>query len=308
MAELHRKYRPLDWDQVIGQDAVVKGIRDVLRKKTAHSFVFTGGSGVGKTTAARIVSTKVGCTPNNLLEIDAATNNGVDIMRALTEGTAYKAFGESAVKVLIIDECHILSKQAWQSLLKSVEEPPAHCYWIFCTTEAGKIPTTIETRCACFEFKPVPVDDIQTLLEQVVTSEGYETPEEVTSVIARQSFGSPRRALTYLAKCYACQTAKEALTLLQRADEEGDTIILARALVKGLSWAKAVKILKSLENQNPESIRIVILAYLTKIALDTKSDQQAGRVLELLDCFSEPYNSSEGFAPLLVSLGRAIFR
>jgi DNA polymerase-3 subunit gamma/tau len=258
---------------------------------------------------ARILASAVGCERQNLLEIDAATHTGIDAMRAVNEGVAYKAFGESPVKVMIVDEAHALSKNAWQSLLKPVEEPPEHAYWIFCTTEPGKIPPTIVTRCATFNLPPVKADDIADLLARVAEAEGYGTPEDVLNLVARQSFGSPRQALTYLSQCYGCATVKEALPLLQKADEEGEAIDLVRALVKGgLNWAKAMKLLEPLREQSAESIRLVMLAYLSTVAMGSKTDAQAGRALEMMDAFSEYCNPSEGFAPLLLAIGRVIFR
>ncbi len=309
MSDLARKYRPTTWEEVLGQDSVVKGLRAVLKRKTAHAFLFTGQSGIGKTTLARILASEVGCSPQNLLEIDAATHTGIDAMRAVAEGVPYKGFGESVVKVVVIDECAALSKPAWQSLLKCIEEPPEHAFWALCTTEPGKIPKTIETRCTSFVLNPVKVNLLIELLEKVVEGEGYKTPPDVIGAIARQSFGSPRRALTYLAQCYGCKTAKEALPLLQKADEEGEAIELVRAIVKGgLTWAKAMKLLEPLREQNPESIRLVTLAYLTSVAFGATADERVGRCLELMDAFSEAYNSSEGFAPLLLSLGRVILQ
>ena len=264
-------------------------------------------AGVGKTTAARILAAKVECSPTNMREIDGASNTGIDDMREVAKDLMYRAFGPSQIKVVIVDECHGLSRQAWQSLLKIVEEPPEHVYWVFCTTEAGKIPQTIKTRCITCQFQPVKTDAIMDLLLQVVANESFNTPESVLRVIARQSSGSVRQALSYLAQCYDCTDVKDAGATIQVADEEGDAIVLIRALVKGgLSWKKAMRLLDPIKDQSAESIRLVMLRYLQTIAMGSTSDDSAGRALELMDCFAEPYNYSEDKAPLLLSLGKII--
>jgi len=303
--DLTLKYRPKDWSDMVGQDDVIKSIQSVLRKETKRSFLFTGQSGIGKTTAARILVDKVGCRYNNLKEINGASHTGIDKMREIIEHVIHKPFGESNVIVVIVDECHQISKQAWQSILKIVEEPPEHVYWIFCTTEPSKIPPTIKTRCASFQFQPVKTDVILDLLIDVASNECFKTPEEVLRVVARQSLGSPSQALSYLAQCYACHNVKDACNAIQSANEEGEAITLIRAVVKGgLTWSKAMRLLEPVRNQSAESIRLVMLQYLSTTAMGSKTNDQVGRVLEIMDCFSEPYNSSEGMAPLLLSLGR----
>ena len=169
---LHIKYRPRSLQDVRGQDAVVDSLTTALKKSTRpHSFIFTGPSGCGKTTLARILAEKFGCSPQNVIEIDAATNNGIDSMREVTSTLRYNGFGDTPNKAIIIDECHALSKAAWQSLLKSVEEPPAHVFFFFCTTENGKVPETINTRCQSYFLKPLRFDDLMDLLEFVVDEE-----------------------------------------------------------------------------------------------------------------------------------------
>ena len=141
---LHIKWRPQKLNDVISHAFVVSSLKALLKEKECpHSFLFTGPSGVGKTTLARIVASYLEAA---VLEIDAATNTGIDAMRAVQDMARYKAI-DNEKRVVIIDECHALSKQTWQSLLKIVEEPPAHLYWAFCTTEPDKVPATIKTRC-----------------------------------------------------------------------------------------------------------------------------------------------------------------
>lgn len=308
MSELHRIYRPADWDSVLGQDPVVRGVRSALDGGTSRSFLLVGPSGSGKTTVARLIASHVGCEVHNRLDIDAATHTGIDAMRSVAADADYRGLGASDVKVIIVDEAHGLSKQAWQSLLKAVEEPPEHVYWIFCTTEPDKIPKTIQTRCACFEFRSVPVDTLIDLLESVVKDKGWKTSDKVLATIARNSDGSPRRALTLLAAAYKAKTSKQALDLFGSADESEEAVALARGLVRGeLTWAKAMKLLTTISDKSPESIRLVVLNYLAAVARNAKTDAQAGRALEMMDCFSEPYNLSERDAPLLLSLGRVLF-
>jgi DNA polymerase III gamma/tau subunit len=305
--DLSRKYRPQTWDAVVGQDVTIKSLRAILKREGKRSFLFVGDSGLGKTTVARILAAAVGCESQNLVEVDAATNTGIDAMRAISNAIQFKAFGKSKVKAVIIDECHQISRPGWQSLLKIVEEPPPHAYWIFCTTEAGKVPKTIVTRCATFTFSPVKAAKIYDLLVEIAEQEKYECGEDILDLISRKCYGSPRQALTYLAQCCDCKTIADAKQVMQHADDSGDIINVCRELVRGgLTWAKLIKLLAPIKDQNAESMRLVITAYLTKVLMGSKSDDQAARVLEMLDCFSDTYNSSEGFAPLLLSFGRLI--
>ena len=152
---------------MLGQNAVVQSLQHFEQSGTwPHTFLFTGPSGCGKTTLARIIARKVGCQRQNLLEVDAATHTGIDAMRELADQLQYRGIGGD-VKVAIIDECHALSKQSWQSLLKIVEEPPNHVYFVFCTTETGKVPNTISTRAASYTLGPLPQDAIVQFVEDI---------------------------------------------------------------------------------------------------------------------------------------------
>jgi DNA polymerase-3 subunit gamma/tau len=219
--DLHTKYRPAELDGVIGQKHIIKSLARVLETESTRAFIFKGPSGTGKTTLGRIIANLVGCSARNLVEVDAASKTGIDDMRAIVEPLLYSALGASKTRVYIIDEAHMLSKAAWNSLLKSVEEPPPGVYWIFCTTEASKIPGTISNRCAAYELKPVDKDEIHSLLRRIKKKEGFETPDEVVYLIAEKSHGSVRQAITALGMCSECTDRKEAGKIIEAAGGRG---------------------------------------------------------------------------------------
>jgi DNA polymerase III subunit gamma/tau len=211
--ELHRKWRPEFLKDVLGQAATVKALEKIITRDDIHCFVFDGPSGCGKTTLARIVALELGCDARTLLEIDAATNSGADAMRAIQEGLQYRPFGEAKGRGIIIDECHSLSKQAWQTLLKGTEEPAAHVYWFFCTTESGKIPATIRTRGASFKLKSLSDDLLTQLLSEVMKGEKIKLAEGVEDVLIKSAQGSPRQLLVNLAMVRDAANKREAADL-----------------------------------------------------------------------------------------------
>lgn len=311
-APLHVKLRPKSFDEVVGQEAAVKSLQGLLKSsRVPHAFLFTGPSGCGKTTLARILASDLRADPKNIIELDAATNSGVGEMRNLTGMLIYQGLGESNIKFVIVDECHALSKQTWQSLLVSIEEPPEHVYWVLCTTEADKVPQTIKTRCHAYELKPVPKALLGEYLEYVRDKEGLEVSDEVVQLISEKAEGSVRQALVYLSATEGCDSRKEAYDLLQQAEEVPEVIDLVRRLVdgRGLSWKEVTGIVSAqLEaGQNPESIRIVMVNYVSAVLMKTSDEKRVVRLLTLLDAFAEPYRSAEKSAPLLLSIGRIFF-
>lgn len=303
------KYRPSRLEEVIGHDLVVQSLAKTLKRGDAHSFLFSGPSGVGKTTLARIVARMVDCNAYNIIEIDAATHSSVDAMRQLTEMLQYAAMGTTPTRVIIVDEAHALSRQAWQSLLKSVEEPGPNVYWAFCSTEPKKVPVTIRNRCVVYALKPLRLDDLIELGDKVCRAEQLDMNDPILRLMAKQAEGSPRQLLTFIAGCRGIDDPARVLEMITGITEAGGSLAidLARALVKGESWAALVKIVQSIE-ESEESTRRVLLAYLTKVVLGAKSDARAGKALEMLDAFADPYDSSSEKAQLLLSLGRCALR
>ena len=218
---LARKYRPNTFEDLIGQDSMVKILSNAFSlNRIAHAFLFTGVRGVGKTTAARIVAKGLNCLKNDsptispcsecsscvsakndrhvdIVEIDAASHTGVDDVRELTEGARYKP-AEGRYKIYIIDEVHMLSNQAFNALLKTLEEPPEHVKFIFCTTEIRKIPVTVLSRCQKFDLRRVSISEIIKLLKNISNKENVKINVNALNLLGRYSDGSVRDALSLL--------------------------------------------------------------------------------------------------------------
>jgi DNA polymerase-3 subunit gamma/tau len=232
---LYRKWRPQVWDDVMGQEHVVQTLRNALRTDhVAHAYLFAGPRGCGKTTSARLVAKAVNCLhpdpaqrPDNtcahcvavtegrfldLIEIDGASNNGVENIRELRDNVNF-APSQGRYKVYIIDEVHMLSAGAFNALLKTLEEPPPHVIFILATTETHKIPATISSRCQRFEFRRIPVSEIVRRLRRLCEHENLQVEEAALELVARQATGALR----------------DAESLLDQLAGAGQTISLAQA-------------------------------------------------------------------------------
>lgn len=219
---LYREWRPKDFSHVVGQSAIIETLRNqVLAKRIAHAYLFCGSRGTGKTSTAKILAKAINCLdPQNgdpcgkcesclradreetldVIEIDAASNNGVDEMRELRDTVKYPPqYG--AYKVYIIDEVHMLSTSAFNALLKTLEEPPAHVVFILATTEPQKLPETILSRCQRFDFGRIPIHQIAGRLKEAADGAGAEVSNGALMLIARAAEGGMRDALSILDMC-----------------------------------------------------------------------------------------------------------
>lgn len=226
---LYRVYRPKNFNDVIGQEHIVRTLKNQIENNNVgHAYLFCGTRGTGKTSTAKIFSRAVNCTnlhndePCNecencreiledktmdVVEIDAASNNSVDDIRELRENVKYSP-AKSKYKVYIIDEVHMLSQGAFNALLKTLEEPPSYVIFILATTEPHKIPATILSRCQRFDFKRVTVKDISSRMRYICEKEGIEADEKALNLIARNSQGALRDALSILDQCISFEGNK----------------------------------------------------------------------------------------------------
>ncbi len=219
---LYRRWRPQDFDTLVGQHAVKTALSNALASgRIAHAYLFTGPRGTGKTSTARILAKALNCDKGptahpcgeclnceriaagasmDVIEIDAASNRGIDEIKSLRDQTAYSPVN-GRYKVFIIDEVHMLSTEAFNALLKTLEEPPAHVIFILATTDPHKIPATIHSRCQRFDFRRVTVEEITDHLAMVAEKSGINADREALRLIAIQSEGGMRDALSFLDQC-----------------------------------------------------------------------------------------------------------
>ncbi len=260
----YRKYRPQKFEEVVGQESIVRVLKNAIsQKRVAHAYLFSGPRGCGKTTLARILAREVGCEQEDIIEIDAASSRGIDEARALREAVRMLPL-RSPYKVYIIDEVHMLTKESFNALLKTLEEPPKHAIFILATTELQKVPDTIISRTQNFEFHKIGVPDIVRELGKIASKENFSADKEALNLIAFFADGSLRDAenilfqvlsiddkkveeknirlllgapdeesVNKITKSVLARDAKSALEIFNTTIEEGiDPIILSKLLLR----------------------------------------------------------------------------
>lgn len=206
---LYRKYRPQSFKEVLGQEAVVSALQGSLSlMRISHAYLFSGSRGTGKTSVARILARELGTAAEDLYEIDAASNRGIDDVRALREGISASPFS-SRYKIYIIDEVHMLTKEAFNALLKTLEEPPPHAILILATTEPEKLPETIVSRCETHSFKKPSQKVLKEVTERVAKKEGFSIESAAAELIALLGDGSFRDAQGILQKVMGASPDKK---------------------------------------------------------------------------------------------------
>ena len=306
---LYRKWRPGSFEDVKGQEHIVKTLKNQIRlERVGHAYLFCGTRGTGKTTVAKIFAKAVNClnpvdgspcgecamcrsiqsqTSMNVIEIDAASNNGVDNIREIRDEVEYSPT-EGRYKVYIIDEVHMLSIGAFNALLKTLEEPPEYVIFILATTEAHKIPVTILSRCQRYDFRRITIDTITDRLKELADKEGMDVEDKALRYIARAADGSMRDALSLLDQCVAFYL-DERLTYEHVLDILGavDTSVFSHLLrcIMSQDVAGALKLVEEIVLQGRELGQFVtdFTWYLRNLMLVQSSDQME----DILDMSAE---------------------
>lgn len=302
---LYRKYRPKSFSEVIGQEHITRALANqVLQNKISHAYLFTGSRGIGKTSVARIFAKSVNCENSkdgsycgecetckrlenesdiNIIEIDAASNNRVDDIRDLREKVKFMPVG-AKYKVYIIDEVHMLTDSAFNALLKTLEEPPAHVIFILATTEVHKLPQTILSRCTRFDFRLVSVKDLQQHLCDIFDNEGIEYDTDALQSIASAGEGSVRDTLSIADCILAYANGKITNEIVQKVlgSTDYDLLINFTDAIKEKDIGKTLTLISELD-QNGKNVSVFVkdLAKHSRNLLVCKTCKNANDILTL---------------------------
>ena len=306
---LYRKFRPQEFEDVKGQEHIVTTLKNQIKAdRIGHAYLFCGTRGTGKTTIAKIFAKAVNCqhpedgspcgncpsckaiaagSSMNVIEIDAASNNGVDNIREIREEVAYSP-AEGKYKVYIIDEVHMLSIGAFNALLKTLEEPPSYVIFILATTEAHKIPVTILSRCQRYDFRRISIGTISGRLTELMEREQVIVEPKAIRYIAKAADGSMRDALSLLDQCIAFYLGQEltydrVLNVLGAVDTEVFSKMLRQIMAKDISGVIARLEELIIEGREPGQFVMDFTWYLRNLLLLQSSDNME----DVLDISSE---------------------
>jgi DNA polymerase-3 subunit gamma/tau len=287
--ELYKRNRPKRFETVIGQPRACAAVVKMIEKGTVpHTMLFCGPSGVGKTTMARILATKLECGKHDLCEVNCADFRGIDTVRSIRNRMLQAPISGSS-RVWIIDECHKLSNDAQNAFLKLLEDTPKHVYFFLCTTEPNKLLTTVRTRCTDIVLKSIDTKEIVGLVQRTIDKESLDIEKEAIAKVAEMADGSARKALVLLHQISGIDKGEQLDTLLD-VDVEKHAIDLARLLISPkCNWKDVGPTLKTMED-DPETVRHVVLGYARSVLLS--GGPLTGRAYTMIVAFRDHFYDS----------------
>lgn len=299
---LATSYRPQTFDDVIGQPEAVLACRNLGKPQ---AIMFTGSSGCGKTTLARIVARHTyGCEKPE--EINGSDCTGVDDWRAIVEAQSFRSI-DGKPRVIIVDECHFLSKSSWSSLLKPMEDAPSDWHWIFCTSELTKVPPANRNRCLRLDVKPLGIPDLERVIVAAVAKVGATLNESVIRIAAATAEGCPREALHMYELVANCSAESEAAAILGARDDDKDGCTrLARLIANGdlTEWSQVTDCIGNPTQAQALQYRGRIANYLAAVAFGQKPPEHVIMALEL---FTDPCPPDVAKATLALILAKFVY-
>ncbi len=336
---LYRKYRPQAFKEVIGQDHIVKVLEGAVSLgNISHAYLFSGSRGTGKTSTARILAKAIGTSANDLTEMDAASNRGIDDIREIRESVNTLPF-ESKYKVYIIDEVHMLTKDAWNAFLKTLEEPPAHVVFILATTELEKVPETVVSRCQTFSFKQPNIATLKDFALSVAKKEGFTLAPEAAELVAILGDGSFRDTHGILEKVLSstkdkkitreeiesvtgapkAELVKDILSSLidkdlerglravgKAAEANADMKLFAKLILERLRYLFLIRLKAGMDNELKKRVSEDDFSYLSDLASRAGKDFTAETLLRFIEAYENSGRTSIPELALELALSESV--
>lgn len=287
ISDLYRKYRPRTFKGVLGQDEAVKQLQEMVQnERIPHNLLFTGGSGVGKTTLAYVVTKKLNVHKNDFFEVNCATSRGIDMVRDL-EFRVPLASMCGGKRAWLLDEIHALTDAAQSALLITLEKAPSHVYFILCTTELQKVKQTIRTRCTTIALKNLTESELSDLIRDVVEKEEKSLSDSVVCKIAEVAAGSARQALTILHRILSLSTEEEQLNAIEDKTVQKTAVDIFKALLWGkTTWGQLAETIKAIA-EDCEKVRRAVLTVACNELLKANNNRE--RAYAVLCAFESPF-------------------
>lgn len=286
MADLKEQYRPQNFDDFFGNDDTIIVLESLLKKEGGPppAILLTGPRGCGKTTLAGIIKNVLGIHDRDFKEMNTADDRGIDKIRDLKKMIAFPP--HMGTRVVFMDECHRLTKEAQDALLKMIEIPPAHTRFVFATTDPQMLIAPFRSRCKIIEVELLNPAYTRDLINDILKREKIKDfPQKAIDLIVDLSEGSPREAIDLLDTAIACEDQRSMMSAIQKHKiNEASVKDLCQALWKGASWKKVVEILKGI-SEDPESVRYAVLGYMSAILMNSGQKRAAEIMTEFMDTF-----------------------